>query len=88
MEEVMDQLRCAQTCRGLCSALEIAAKMEKDSILEYGMLRDACTYPDVKVILNELILRRQRSIQLLEETKAMIKRRIEVLDQIQEGFEL
>jgi len=84
----MDTLRCAQTCRGLCSALEMATKMEKDSILEYGLLRDACIYPDVKVILNELIIRRQKSIQLLEETKLMLKKKFEVLDQIQEGFEL
>lgn len=84
----MDQLRCAQTCRGLCSALEIVTKMEKDSILEYGMLRDACTYPDVKVILNEMIIRHQKSIQLLDETKAMLQKRFEVLDQIREGFEL
>jgi hypothetical protein len=84
----VEPLRCAQTCRGLCASLEIATKMEKDFILEYGMLRDACTYPDVKVILNEMIIRHQKAIQLLEETKIMLKRRFEVLDQIQEGFEL
>ena len=84
----MDTLRCAQTCRWLCSALEVAAKMEKESILEYGLLRDACIYPDVRVILNELILRRQKSIQLLEETKVLIQKRFEVLDQISEGFEM
>lgn len=86
-ESPMDQLRCAQTCRGSCSALEVAMKMEKESILEYGMLRDSCTYPDVKAILNEMIIRHQKSIQLLEETKVFLKRRFEILDQIQEGFE-
>ncbi len=83
----MKHIQCAHTCRGLCTALEFATKKEKESILEYGMLLEECTYPDVKAILNELILRRQKSIQLLEETNILLKKRFEVLDQIQEGFE-
>ena len=82
------EVECAHTCKGLCTALEIATLREKESILQYGALRDECTYPDVKAMLNELIIRRRKSIQLLEETKALLRSKFEVLDQIREGFEM
>ncbi len=81
-------VQCAHTCKGLCTAVEIATLREKEAILQYDALRDECTYPDVKVLLNELILHRQKSIRLLEELKAMLKSKFEVLEQIQNGFEM
>lgn len=83
-----DQVLCAHTCKGLCTALELAAKKEKEAILQYAYFRDECTYPDVKLMLNELIIQRQKSIQLLEETQAQLQSKFEVLDQISEGFEM
>ncbi len=79
---------CQHTCKGLCTALEIATLREKEAILQYDSLRDECTYPDVKVLLTELILHRQKSIRLLEDVKALLRSKFEVLEQIQSGFEL
>ena len=81
-------IECAHNCKEFCTALETAMQREKDAILQYGALRDQCDYPDVKILLNELILQRQRSIGLLMETKALIKSKFEVLDQVREGFEM
>ena len=85
---IQDQVNCAHSCKGLCTALEIATLREKEAILQYGQLRDECTYPDVKAMLNELVIHRQRSIRLLEETKSLLRTKFEVLDQIREGFEM
>lgn len=79
---------CHHTCRGTCNALEIAQQQEKEAILQYAALRDECTYPDVKLVLNELIIHRQKSIRFLDEIKSRLKERFEVLDQIQEGFNI
>lgn len=83
-----NDVQCAHTCKGLCTAIEIATLREKEAILQYDALRDECTYPDVKVLLNELILHRQKSIRLLDELRAMLKSKFEVLEQIQDGFEM
>ncbi len=84
----MDQKNneCLHTCKGFCNALEIATLREKEAIIQYDSLRDECNYPDVKTILNELIIQRQKSIKLLEEAKLLMKSKFEVLDQIQDGY--
>jgi hypothetical protein len=79
---------CTHTCKELCTALEVATLQEKEAILQYATFRDECTYPDVKIMLNELILLRQKSIQLLEETKSLLRSKFEVLDQVRQGFDM
>jgi len=79
-------IKCAHGCKEFCTAIEMSMLREKEAILQYDALRDECDYPDVKVILNELILQRQKSIRLLEEAKQIMKSKFEVLDQIQDGF--
>jgi len=85
---MIDDMRCAHTCKGLCKALEVAMKDEKEAILKYAYFRDECSYPDVKLMLNELILERQKSIVLLNKTRTLLREKFEVLDQIREGFEM
>jgi hypothetical protein len=63
-------------------------KDEKEAILKYAYFRDECSYPDVKLMLNELILQRQKSIDLLNKTRTLLQEKFEVLDQIREGFEM
>jgi len=82
------QSACSHTCKEYCTALEIAELREKEAILEYGSLRDQCTYPDIKAMLNELIIERKRSIEMLEKTKELLHSRFEVLNQVREGFEM
>ena len=79
--------KCAHTCKGLCKALEIASMNERTAILNYAELRDACTYPEVKTMLNDLIIEK-KAIELLEKTKEMVRAKFGVLDQIREGFNL
>ena len=81
-------VQCAHSCKEYCTALEFAMQREKETILQYGMLRDECTYPDVKIFLNDLIILQQKSIGLLLETKALLKTKFEVLDQVREGYEM
>ncbi len=81
-------VRCAHTCKGFCTALESATLREKEAILQYDALRDECNYPDVRTILNELIIHRQKSIRLLEEAKSVLRSKFDVIEQIQEGFEM
>lgn len=78
---------CAHSCKGFCNALEIATLREKEAILQYDSLRDECDYPDVKAILNELIIQRQKTIRLLDEAKLMLKSKFEIIDQIQNGLQ-
>lgn len=85
---MIDNLNCAHTCKGLCNALEVAMKEEKEAILKYAYFRDECSYPDVKLMLNELILQRQKSIDLLSKTRTLLQEKFDVLDQIREGFEM
>ncbi len=77
---------CQHTCKEFCNALEITLLKEKETIIQYDSLRNECNYPDVVAILNELIIQRQKSIQLLEEAKFIMKSKFEVLDQIQDSF--
>lgn len=82
------QIQCKQTCREVCTAIEIANTYEKRAILQYASIRNVCTEPDVKMMLNELIIQKQKSIELLERTQAMLHTKFEVLDQIRNGFEM
>ena len=79
-------LRCVQSCKELCNAIEYASASEKEAILQYAYFRDACTYPDVRNVLNELILHKKKSIELLEKTKELLREKFEVLDQIRQSF--
>ncbi len=79
---------CNHTCKTFCTSLEIASLREKEAILQYGELRDECSYPDVKAALNELIIERKKSIELLERTKELMRSKFDVLDQIRKGFEM
>ncbi len=78
---------CEHTCKGNCKALDIALTKEKEAILTYAAFRDECNYPDVKAMLNELIIRQQKTLNLIEETKAVLHAKFEVLDQINRSFE-
>ena len=85
---VNKQPLCAHTCKEYCNALEIASRYEKEAILKYASIRDECSYPDIKVMLNELIIEHKKSIDLLEKTKNLLQSKFEVLDQIRGGFEM
>ncbi len=64
------------------------AQTERQSILRYGDLRDQCVYPDVKVMLNEMVIRKEKMIRFLENIKAELAEKFHVMDQIRDGFEM
>lgn len=82
------EIHCKQTCRQLCTGIELAMTYEKRAILQYASIRNVCTEPEVKNMLNALIIQKQKSIELLERTQALLRSKFEVLDQIRDGFEM
>ena len=81
-----DSIHCDQTCKGICTSLEAASASELNAIGIYTTLRDQCTYPEIKVMLDELIGKRREMIKLIEETRSKIEQKFGVLDQIREGY--
>ena len=79
---------CPRTCREVCTAVEGALQEERRQILRYSELRDQCVYPDVKVMLNELVIRKEKTIRFLENVKSELAEKFHVMDQIREGFEM
>lgn len=79
---------CPRTCRDTCTAVETALQAERQQILRYSDLRDQCVYPDVKVMLNELVIRKEKMIRFLENIKAELAEKFHVMDQIRDGFEM
>jgi hypothetical protein len=77
---------CVHSCKGLCSALEIAEHREDEALKEYRKFRDTCDYPDVRDLLGELILDRERALRLLRERRLALDAKFETLDDITESF--
>jgi rubrerythrin len=77
---------CIHSCKGLCSALEIAEHRESEALKEYRKFRETCDYPDVRDLLGELIGERERALKLLREKRLMLDARFRTLDSITESF--
>lgn len=77
---------CVNSCKGLCNALEVAEHRELEAIREYKHFAEKCDYPDVRVLLEELISKREASLKLLEEKRAMLAAKFNVLDDITDSF--
>lgn len=79
---------CPRTCRDVCTAIENALVHERQSILRYSELRDQCVYPDIKVMLNELVIKKEKMIRFLENVKSELNEKFHVMDQIRDGFDM
>jgi rubrerythrin len=77
---------CVHSCKGLCNALEVAEHREREAIKEYRRFAESCTYPDVRVLLEDLIKDREHSVRLLAEKRAMLQAKFDTLDQITDSF--
>ncbi len=77
---------CVHSCKGLCNALEVAEFRETEAIKEYKRFAESCTYPDVRVLLEDLIRDREHSVRLLREKRAMLLAKFDTLDQITDSF--
>jgi len=77
---------CVHSCKGLCSALEVAEKRERDAMEEYRQFAATCDYPDVRALLEELIGHREEGLRLLRLTREMLSGRFDTLDDITDSF--
>jgi hypothetical protein len=77
---------CVHSCKGLCAALDAAVLREEEAIKEYKTISTDCDYPDVKILLNDLLREREKSLQLLKEKADMIRIKFDTLDQISDGY--
>lgn len=77
---------CVHSCKGLCNALEVAEHREKEAIKEYKRFAEQCDYPDVRVLLEDLIKDREHSIRLLQEKRLMLAAKFEAIDRITDSF--
>ncbi len=77
---------CIHSCKGLCNALEVAEHRELQAIREYKNFGDKCDYPDVRVLLEQLIREREASLKVLVETRVILAAKFEVLDNITDSF--
>ena len=84
---VTASIDCHQTCRGLCKALESAAANGQKSLVLYEQLRDQCTYPDVHIMLAELIVKQKEILSIIETAQRHVREKFDVLDQVRESFE-
>jgi rubrerythrin len=80
------EAKCVHSCKGLCSALELAEHREQETIKEYRQYAETCDYPDVKLILEELISDRERALALLREKRKVLTVRFNMIDNINESF--
>lgn len=79
-------MNCIHSCKGLCNALEVAEHRELQAIREYKNFADKCDYPDVRVLLEQLIRDREASLKVLAETRVMLAAKFDVLDNITDSF--
>lgn len=80
------ETRCVHSCKGLCTAIEVAERREREAIVEYGRFRSECDYPDVKQLLEELIRTREQSLVLLAETRAALDAKFDTADRVTASF--
>lgn len=80
------EVQCVHSCRGLCNALTVAENRELSAIKEYQTYLDECNYPDVQVILRELIAHHQKTHTMLQEKRAELTEKFNILDSINESF--
>ncbi len=81
------EVQCIHSCRGLCNALTVAEHRELSTIKEYQTYLDQCNYPDVQVILRELISQHQRMLGVLQGKRAELTEKFNILDDINQSFD-
>lgn len=78
--------KCVHSCKGLCSALEVAEHREEEAIAQYRQYAAECDYPDVQELLVALIADRERAVRLLREKREMLSVKFNIVDRINDSF--
>jgi len=77
---------CVRSCKGLCSALEVAEHREQEAVREYRKYAAQCDYPDVRLILDEMVRDRERALARLRELKEILAVKFNAIDRINDSF--
>ncbi len=78
--------KCVHSCKGLCTALEVAEHRQQEAIKEFRQFAADCDYPDVRELLEAVITQHERSLQLLREKREMLSVRFNAIDNISDSF--
>ena len=78
--------KCVHSCRGLCSALEVAEHREAEAIQSYGEYAAECDYPDVRDLMESLVRDRERALRLIRERREILLTKFRLLDNINDSF--
>ena len=77
---------CVHSCKGLCNALEVAEHRECEAIKEYKAFAENCDYPDVRVLLEDLVKEQERALKILQEKRQILSVKFEMTDRINDNF--
>jgi rubrerythrin len=77
---------CVHSCKGLCAALETAEHHEEEAIKEYRRFVAECDYPEVRVLLEELVRERERALGMLRAQREVLAVKFATIDRINESF--
>lgn len=80
------KVTCVHSCKGLCNALQVAEVREQEAIKEYREYALQCDYPDVKVLLEELIRSREQALHALRQKREALEVRFAMIDKINDSF--
>lgn len=80
------EVQCMHTCQGHCNALKVAEQIEVSAIEGYSRYLTECNYPDVRVILQDMIDRHQKTLQFLQGKKSELTEKLNILDNINDSF--
>ncbi len=78
--------KCVHSCKGLCNALQVAELREREAIRDYKEYAGQCDYPDVKELLEELILSREQALHSLRLKREALEVRFAMIDKINDSF--
>ncbi|HTO94662.1 MAG TPA: hypothetical protein VMM80_09800 [Bacteroidota bacterium] len=77
---------CTHSCKGLCAALEVAEHREQETVREYRRYAAQCDYPDVRLILEEMVHEREKALARLRELKEILSVKFNAIDRINDSF--
>jgi rubrerythrin len=77
---------CMHSCKGLCSALELAERREQEAVGMYREYLASCDYPDVREILESLVSEREHAIAVLREKREILTVKFDTLEKINDSF--
>lgn len=78
--------KCVHSCKGLCSALEVAEHREQEAIKSYREYAAQCDYPDVRDVMELLVRDRERALRLIRERREVLMTKFRLLDNINDSF--